>query len=482
MVDDSKTTSSRGGWLARRGEPPGAGVGLGLVIAWSQSEPWRVGEVALVDERLGERVLGRGPPRADDPFPRLEFGRQRPGSLVPAGPLECRRISRDQLRIRPSKGELAVTEVGRCPLFVGGARAPTAVVRAGDTLMLEDELVLLCCARPAALPALTNDAGAAGFAFGGEDRHGIVGESPSAWALREQVAFFAARDGHVLLLGESGAGKELAARAIHDLSPRAKGPFVARNAATLPTGVIDAELFGHARNYPTAGMPERRGLLGEAQGGTLFLDEIGELPQDLQAHLLRLLDRGGEYHRLGESEARRADVRLVAATNRPEEHLKHDLLARLTLRLEVPGLSERREDVPLLVSHVLRRAAASDATIGARFFEGWGGATPTPRVDPRLVELLLRHAFTHNVRELEMLLWSAMATSHEGYIALTDDVAARSRQGATPLAALTPDRIQAVLDEHDGNQERAYRALGLSSRDALYRLIKKHGLSARRSR
>src|SRR5262249_20781890 len=148
------------------------------------------------------------------------------------------------------------------------------------------------------------------------------------------------------------------------------------------------------------GMPERPGLLGQAAGGTLFLDEVGELPSDLQAHLLRLLDEGGEYHRLGEAATRRADVRVVAATNRPESSLKHDFAARFALSLRVPGLMERCEDVPLLLRHLLLRAAEKEPAVGARFFEGWGSSGRQPRVDPRLVERLVRQPYTRHVRQL----------------------------------------------------------------------------------
>ncbi len=132
---------------------------------------------------------------------------------------------------------------------------------------------------------------------------------------------------------------------------------------------MDAELFGHAKNYPNQGSPERRGLVGEADGGTLFLDEFAELPASLQAHLLRVLD-DGEYHRLGDARARRADLRLIAATNRPEQSLKHDVLARLKARIAVPDFDARREDIPLLVAHLLRRQAAGAPALLERFFPG----------------------------------------------------------------------------------------------------------------
>src|SRR5262249_38405316 len=207
--------------------------------------------------------------------------------------------------------------------------------------------------RPLEMPVMRASSEAASFAFGAADTHGIVGESPAAWALRDTVAFAARSVGHVLIHGESGVGKELVARAIHALSARRARPLGARNAATFPEALVDAELFGNAKNYPNPGMIEREGVVGEADGSTLFLDEIGELPAALQAHLLRVLDRGGEYQRLGEPRVRRADLRVVAATNRSIDELKHDLAARLTLRVEVPSLADRREDIPLLARHLL---------------------------------------------------------------------------------------------------------------------------------
>jgi two-component system nitrogen regulation response regulator GlnG/two-component system response regulator HydG len=329
-----------------------------------------------------------------------------------------------------------------------------------------------------------------------------VGESPAAYRLRDLAAFHAKASTNVLLLGPSGSGKELAARAIHRLSRRADRPWVARNAATFPAGLIDAELFGNPRNYPNPGMAERPGLIGQADGGTLFLDEIGELPAELQAHLLRVLDGDGEYHRLGEAAPRRADLRLVAATNRDAQALKHDLLARLTLRLRLPGLEERREDIPLLARHLLKQAAARDPEVAARFVADKGAWAGEPRIDPALVDHLVRHHFAAHLRELETLLWQAMAGSRHYYVALTEEVLAHwtpaprparedprpadppvgldeapppAQPGAPPEPTL--DEIRAAIAAADGNLARAARALGLS-RYALYRVLRKHGIDA----
>jgi DNA-binding NtrC family response regulator len=363
-------------------------------------------------------------------------------------------------------------------MFVNGVRVDRATVRAGDTVLLEHELLLLATLRPASMPALRAAATVDAFPFGGPDAFGIVGESTSAWALRELIAFHAPRDEHALILGESGVGKELVVRALHALSRRRGRPLVARNAATLPEGVLDAELFGNAKNYPNAGMAERAGLVGEASGSTLFLDEIGELPHDLQAHLLRVLDSGGEYQRLGDATARRADLRVVAATNRPESALKHDLAARLPLRLFVHGLADAREDIPLIARHILKRAASRDAELAARFL----GPEGEPRWSPLLLDRLLRHRYTLHVRELETLLFSAMSAAPGDLLELSSAVEARLDVPDTKAGAdeLTREIVQEALERCGGNQERAYRELGLKNRDVLYRLMKKFALAARR--
>jgi two-component system nitrogen regulation response regulator GlnG/two-component system response regulator HydG len=257
---------------------------------------------------------------------------------------------------------------------------------------------------------------------------------------------------------------------------------VARNAATFPSGLIDAELFGNVKDYPNAGMRERRGLIGEADGSTLFLDEIGELPGDLQAHLLRVLDAEGSYQRLGEDRPRQADLRLLAATNRETEQLRPEFLARLALRVAVPGLDERREDVPLLARHLLRRAATQDPELGERLFKSSDVAAGEPRIDPLLMDLLVRRGYSQHVRELEGFLWRAMTGSRGRHLALTDEIRtaleAPRRPEAPEREELTPEVIQACLDRHGGSRTKAYRELGLRNRHVLYRLIKRYGLRA----
>lgn len=464
----AEETSTGPGWLAKPSSEREAGSGLALMIAWSASEPSRTGECAPVPNDGRAYIIGRGDAAAGEPE-RLGFARVRPGHRVKTGTLVGRESSRRQLALRMAQGRVYVERLGPA-LKVNGISVEQASLEPGDRLTVERQLVLMCVERP--LDSGPRDA--ATFAFGSADPFGMVGESAATWRLREHIAFCASRDEHVLLLGPSGAGKELVARALHALSARRNGPFVARNAATLPAGIIDAELFGNARNYPNAGMRERSGLVGEADGGTLLLDEVGELPEELQSHLLRLLDQG-EYHRLGDDRRRTSNLRLFGATNRPEAALKHDLAARFKLRVKVLGLDERREDIPLIARAILRGHAQSDANLAQRFFHAG-----EPRVDPELMEALLDHDYSTHVRELERLLIAAMATSRQGFIALTPEVAAE----LPPKRRQLPEReeIIAALARADGNVSEAWKQLGLSSRDALNRLIKKLGIEPTRAR
>jgi len=457
-----------------------------LMIAWAEAEPDRVGEVALLDPDGGAQILGRG----EGSSGRLRFCRQRPGVIDPSEPLVSPGISREQLRVRLTGDQLHVERIGRCAMEIHGEPTDRAVVTPGDTILLKGQLLLYCTQRPRRLAPLV--CGSLGDAprFGEPDAHGLVGESPTAWRLRDQLAWLGKAGQHTLILGGSGSGKELCARAIHARSARVDGPFVARNAATIPKDLVDAELFGNVRGYPNPGMPERPGLIGAAHGGTLFLDELGELPHSLQANLLRVLDEDGEYHRLGAATASRSSFRLVGATNRDLSALKHDLGARLVLRLEVPGVDERRDDIPLLARYLLRRAAARSPEATVRFLVGRDAGNL--RVKASLITHLLQVRYPMNVREMDAMLWQAMAASTgdaitwrpEGHSA-TPSVPPPERD-APPESSPAPEvggqpepseaQVRVTLAEHRGNVVRTAHALGLTSRYVLYRLMRKHGI------
>ena len=448
-----------------------------LVLAWSLDEPQRVGELVPITRPVR---IGRGEPLADDPAPRTTLHRIRPGHTVAGPPISNARISRLQLVVEPiAEDEVRVRSVGRATMRISGKVTTDGTARAGDVIEIHNAAVFLVTSRAVEPPASSVNVDAE-FPYAAPDRFGIVGESEAAWRLREAIAFAASTDRHALLLGESGVGKELAARAVHGLSARRDRTFVARNAATMPETLIDAELFGNVKNYPNPGTPERPGLIGEADGSTLFLDEIGDLPEKCQVHLLRVLDGDGEYTRLGEARPRRSSFRLVAATNRAVDMLKHDFLARFTHRIEIPGLAERRDDIPLMLAELLRRTAHQNPAIAQRFFERRRGELAEPRLSPDLVVRLLRHPFTHHVRELDRLIWLALGTAEADYIGLTPMVEAElkdSAESAVDIAELDRETLAKALADHGRSPTRVAKALGLKNRFVLLRLLKKHGLS-----
>ena len=483
MTDDASTlTDPTARDRAHRHQAPET---LALAVVWSADQPELLGELLMPTPTWS--LFGRGAGVAFDPHPRLQLMRARPGLSEPGPPLSNPRLSRSQLRLRLLDGEgVAFERIGRAPLFHGarGEAVDRGHLRPGETLQIGNQLLLVAVRRRAWLPAPGDGAPVLDdFPFGAPDPLGLVGESPALWALRERILFAARRPEHVLITGASGTGKEMVAVALHRLGSRR--PLVARNAATFPDALIDAELFGNARNYPNMGMPARPGLIGEADGSMLFLDELGELPAGLHAHLLRVLD-AGEYQRLGESQVRHSHFRLVAATNRPPSVLKDDLRARLPLRIEVPGLGERREDIPLLARHLLDKLLASDEIPAPAALD-----SGRPRVSLALAAALVRHDYTTHLRELHALLLEALARRSGPDLEWAPAARPAGTPGtnvqsdnpvrvpaATNRLDIDPAKLQAALDEHKGSLERARRALGLSSRHALARLVTRHGLRA----
>ncbi len=439
-----------------------------LVLAWSWDEPDRVGESALLPP--GSSIFGRGERAPDDALARLELYRARPGQLERRPPLEAPAISRRQFRVNLADGVVTVTPLGQCPLRLSGTRltGPT-VLPEGRALVLENQLILVLAPwDPYVEPVETSH-----FPFGTADDNGLVGESAIVWELRRTLRFVARSPGHVLVHGPTGTGKELCARAIHDLSPRRGGPFVSRSAATLPAGLVDAELFGNLKNFPNPPMPERKGLIGTADGGSLFLDEIGETAHELQGHLLRVLDAGGEYQRLGEATARRSNFRLIAATNRDPHALKGDLLGRFRHHVRVPSLVERIDDVPLLVRSLLDRARKESPSV-ERFGSKRGGVW-MPRLEPKLVERLLEADHPANVRGLDRCLWEAMSASPHDFVVAPPvaDEPHDARPKVTAHDELDEAAVREALEKSDGNVAVAARMLGLKNRQVLHRIVRK---------
>jgi two-component system response regulator HydG len=302
----------------------------------------------------------------------------------------------------------------------------------------------------------------------------VIYVSPAMHRVVERARHAAASDAALLLLGETGTGKELLARAIHGASRRAGRPFVPVNCGALPHELVESEMFGVRRGAFTGAYADAPGLFLSAHGGTIFLDEIGEMPKDAQVKLLRTL-QDGELRPVGGRKAVRVDVRVIAATNRPlpqlrEERLREDLYFRIaTVVLEIPPLRQRREDVLVLARHFT-----------AQLTNRYGRAISLCRP---AAELLVNYAFPGNVRELESLLESAAAVSTEDPQGITDKdlkplltqrgVTAESLNvAAHPLSLEETERlaIERALRVCQGNRTRAAHILGIS-RDTLYRRL-----------
>ncbi|MGP8247652.1 MAG: sigma-54-dependent transcriptional regulator [Bryobacteraceae bacterium] len=304
----------------------------------------------------------------------------------------------------------------------------------------------------------------------------IVSVSAAMERLLERARLAAATDAAILIVGETGTGKEMLARAIHQASPRARMPFVAVNSGALPRELVESELFGFRRGAFTGAYADAPGIFSAASGGTVFLDEIGEMPkQDVQVKLLRVLQEG-ELRPVGSTKAVHVDVRVVSATNRPLNELRSTLLREdlyfriATVVLQVPPLRARQEDILVLTQH-----------FAGRFSRRYGREISLSR---SALELLLRYPFPGNVRELESLIESAAAVSAANPQSITDkDLGPLLSGGETgPFQAMYPPvsmeqmerlTIQQALRMAEGNRTKAASLLGIS-RDTLYRKLRQY--------
>mgnify|MGYP001368728148 CR=1 FL=1 len=327
-----------------------------------------------------------------------------------------------------------------------------------------------------------------------EGKSELIGDSPAMAAVRELIAKAAPTDSTVLVRGETGTGKELVARALHDQSLRADKPFVAVNCGALPEHLIESELFDHCKGAFTGADRARKGLFESAGGGTLFLDEIGELPKPVQAKLLRFLE-SGEIRRVGENTAFRCDVRVVCATHRNLEQMvqqgefREDLLFRInTVEIYAPPLRERIEDIPALAAHLIRRFRPQTPE-GAEL------------LTPEALDRLQRHSWPGNVRELANVLERALILGQglpiraedlppqlgvgqepkrrlpapfrssetdslriplETHLAKTASSSVPTTQSGRTLREIEMQAIAEALQRHGGNKAKAAEELGIS--------------------
>jgi transcriptional regulator with PAS, ATPase and Fis domain len=325
------------------------------------------------------------------------------------------------------------------------------------------------------------------------DEMRMIGSSPVFLHCVEQLSRAAESEASVLLTGESGVGKDLAAQYLHKRSPRRGQPFLAINCAAIPESMFEDELFGHERGAFTGCIGRKQGLFEMANGGTLFLDEVGEIPLALQAKLLRVLENG-EFRRVGGTDMLRANVRIVSATNRnllelaQSGRFRLDMYYRIAgIDLHLPSLRERRDDIPALAEVILRRISESGAQ--------------RCKLSEQASRKLMAHDFPGNVRELRNILVKAVAlcqhhTIDEEYITFAktgasgyaSSVPAFIPEGEpvinreqvlvanVPISTMEATYITDLLRSHKGHRRKVADILGISER-TLYRKIKLYGLT-----
>lgn len=309
----------------------------------------------------------------------------------------------------------------------------------------------------------------------------LVGSSPAMLEVYKLVARVTDSKSTVLLQGDSGTGKELIARAIHANGSRRDKPFIPVNCGALPDTLLESEMFGYEKGAFTGAVGTKAGLFEAANGGTLFLDEIGELGPSLQVKLLRVM-QDQEVRRVGGTVSLKVDVRIITATNRnleqyvKEEKFRDDLYYRLNVvRIRLPSLVERREDIPMLAHHFLQKASS-------------GSPSAVRGLLPETIAMLTRYRWPGNVRELENAIERAVSLSH-GPLVTPEDLPEAVRQGSadegdgghsTDDAYLSLEEVEKrhlirVLKEMKGNKVKAAKILGIDRR-TLYRMAERFGL------
>ncbi len=433
---------------------------LAFVIVWSRTEQRRLGECAFIPPK--DVLVGRGGVRPDDPTERLAFAAMRPGRVVDGGPLAAPTLSRVHVRVAATADGVVFERTGKGPVEQDGHRAEHGHTPPGSTLLLANELMLMCDRRAVQLPdaslARTPD-----FAFGTSDPVRITGETAATWRLRDQIRFAAGSGAPVLVVGPPGAGKDLVARAVHAASSSRERPYVILGGATLTRADLDA-------------------LQARTDAPFVVIDEVSDVAPDVQPFLARLIALT--------SSQPPPRLRIVATNTLPlsvpsgnHETVRADLASRFILTVRVPGLDERRVDVPLIARSLLREIAAEQPEIGLRFFEGWNGHDGEPRFSAAFVDRLVRHKWQAHVRELTSLLWTSMTTATEAWLDATPDVVAQLEASPSEVTFQDPNlldeaELRDALDHANGKVAVAARNLGLKNRWVLYRLMERYDIKA----
>lgn len=308
----------------------------------------------------------------------------------------------------------------------------------------------------------------------------VIGKSPAMTSVFEMVKLVSTAAASVLVTGESGSGKEVIARALHNSGPRKAKPFVPLNCTAIPEQLLESELFGHVKGSFTGAMSDKKGLFEEANGGTLFLDEIGDLSLPLQAKLLRVL-QDQQIRPVGSNQSKQVDVRIIAATHRDLKVLvkdgkfREDLFYRLNvIQIRVPSLRDRKEDIPLLVENFIQK-------FGAR------NGSSVKLISPEAMAILMAHPWPGNVRELENVIERAMVLTRGEQIeknVVLDSALNEAKESIDQLQADRPTLekleeryIKLVMSETNYKKDEAAKVLGLSRR-TLYRKERLYGMIA----
>lgn len=315
-----------------------------------------------------------------------------------------------------------------------------------------------------------------------EGRSDLIGDSPSMSRVKTLIDKLAPTNSAVLILGETGTGKEMVARRVHEQSDRADGAFVAVNCGAIPENLVESEFFGHRKGAFTGADTARTGLFEVANGGTLFLDELGELDKSMQVKLLRFLE-SGEVRRVGENEPFIVDVRIVCATNRDLQEMvvegtfREDLVFRVnTFEIHLPPLRERREDIPQLAQHLIARHLKRDSV-------------PDSILAPETIEILKAQDWSGNVRQLANVLEHAAILSDgvcikpedlpQHIVRKTAAATTTSQPGgngisfdstAMTLRDMEDQMIEHVLNKHEGDKPKAAKELGIALKTLYNRL------------
>ncbi len=463
--------------------PPRVERSYAVVLCESFAEPERRGEAAFLDPSVGahEWFLGRDGG--------LRFSVQRPGELLDCGPLRGKLLSREQLHFAPAGDALRTANTGSQRVFVDGAELPrgsAVLADVGTVIEIDGHSTFVIELRPREIPA-PRRALLPLPRFGEACAMGFAAESPYAWELRNEIVLVAGHPEAVIIFGETGTGKDVTARAIHALSPRAKKKFLAVNCADIRPELAAARFFGTPKNWPNPGTPATDGLFGDAGDGGLFLDEIAYLEAATQGVLLRSMESG--FQRVGETTTRPTLCRIYAATNKGPSSLSEYVLMRFGYVIVCKPLRERPSDIAHITAAALLLEVQKDAELAKKLVRTDARGRSYVACHQSLMATMLRHPLTGNARQVGHIVKAAVKEAQgTGVIRWPESIPAPPVRSLEPAEAGAPatvaqaavgmptkEQVMAALERNHWRYALTALDLGISE-DQLYRLRIKYGL------